>query len=90
MKYNPEIHHRRSIRLQGYDYSKQGAYFITLCAYQRACLFGRIINNEMVLNQFGVITPKEVRHVEQRETSPYRQEIPRDARDDGLLSRCLP
>ncbi|MGL5939430.1 MAG: hypothetical protein ACRC2S_03435 [Waterburya sp.] len=33
MKYDPNIHHRRSIRLPGYDYSQVGAYFVTICAY---------------------------------------------------------
>jgi hypothetical protein len=53
MKFNPEKHHRRSIRLKGYDYSSPGAYFITICTYQRACLFGEIVQGEMQLNQFG-------------------------------------
>ena len=53
MKYNPEIHHRRSIRLQGYDYSQEGAYFVTLCAQHRECLFGKIVDGEMVLNDAG-------------------------------------
>jgi putative transposase len=43
MTYNPDIHHRRSIRLQGYDYSGAGAYFITICTQNRECLFGNII-----------------------------------------------
>ena len=42
-KYNPNIHHRRSIRLKGYDYSQAGLYFITICCQDRACLFGKII-----------------------------------------------
>lgn len=42
MKYNPQIHHRRSIRLKGYDYSSPGAYFVTICAQNRECLFGKI------------------------------------------------
>lgn len=40
--YNPTIHHRRSIRLRGYDYSKAGAYFITICTHSRECLFGAV------------------------------------------------
>lgn len=40
--YNPAIHHRRSIRLQGYDYSQAGAYFITICTHKRECLFGNV------------------------------------------------
>jgi REP element-mobilizing transposase RayT len=48
-------HHRRSIRLKGYDYSQAGAYFVTLVAYQRDCLFGEIRDVKMVLNDFGTI-----------------------------------
>jgi putative transposase len=55
MKYDPENHHRRSIRLKGYDYSSAGSYFITICTYQRECLFGEISNGEMQLNQYGQI-----------------------------------
>jgi REP element-mobilizing transposase RayT len=53
MKYNPDIHHRRSIRLKGYDYSKAGLYFITIRTQNGLCLFGKIINNEMILNDAG-------------------------------------
>jgi len=55
MKYHPDKHHRRSIRLQGYDYSQPGAYFITLCTQNRECLFGGILNGEIRLNEFGKI-----------------------------------
>ena len=55
MKYNPNIHHRRSIRLKGYDYSQPGAYFITICTHQRECLFGEIIDGQMHLKNFGRI-----------------------------------
>lgn len=54
-KYNPEIHHRKSIRLKGYDYSQAGLYFITICCANRECLFGEIKNNEMILNDAGKI-----------------------------------
>lgn len=52
-KYNPKKHHRRSIRLRGYDYSQAGLYFITLCVQDRLCLLGEIENNEMILNAAG-------------------------------------
>ena len=42
-KYNPQIHHRRSIRLRGYDYSQAGLYFITICCQDRKCRFGKIV-----------------------------------------------
>jgi hypothetical protein len=39
MKYNPDIHHRRSIRLRDYDYSQAGLYFVTICTQGRRHLF---------------------------------------------------
>jgi REP element-mobilizing transposase RayT len=59
MKYNPEIHHRRSIRLKGYDYTQPGAYFVTFCSYQRMHTFGEIVDGEMVLNDRGKIARDE-------------------------------
>jgi REP element-mobilizing transposase RayT len=59
MKYNPEIHHRRSIRLKGYDYTQPGAYFVTFCAYQRDEIFGEIINGEMKLSALGGMVHEE-------------------------------
>ena len=44
-RFNPNIHHRRSIRLKGYDYSQEGLYFITLCVQNRECLFGEIVDD---------------------------------------------
>ncbi|QNF31572.1 hypothetical protein HUW51_02090 [Adhaeribacter swui] len=55
MAYSPLIHHRRSIRLKGYDYSQAGAYFITLCTHHREHLFGEVKGGEMKLNPFGQI-----------------------------------
>ena len=55
MAYDPEKHHRRSIRLKGYDYTQPGAYFITICTQGRECLFGEIIDGEMHLNEAGQI-----------------------------------
>jgi len=55
MKFDPKIHHRRSVRLKGYDYSQAGAYFVTIVTWQREMLFGEIVNGEMDLNRFGKI-----------------------------------
>ncbi len=55
MKYDPKIHHRRSIRLKRYDYSQPGAYFVTIVTRQRECLFGEIVGGEMKLNDWGEI-----------------------------------
>lgn len=53
MKYNPKKHHRRSIRLKGYDYAQAGLYFITICCQHRTPFFGDIKNGEMILNDAG-------------------------------------
>lgn len=58
MPYNPNIHHRRSIRLQGYDYSSAGMYFITICVQGMECFFGEIANGEMILNDAGKMVNK--------------------------------
>jgi len=55
MTRNPEKHYRRSIRLQGYDYSHAGLYFVTICAKQREWLFGEIVNDNMMLNDAGMM-----------------------------------
>jgi putative transposase len=59
MKYDSSKHHRQSIRLKGHDYSADGMYFITICAYQRNCLFGAIINGVMHQNEYGQIVTEE-------------------------------
>ncbi|MBA4383096.1 MAG: transposase [Anaerolinea sp.] len=53
------IHHRRSIRLVGYDYASEGGYFITIVTHNRICLFGSVKDDEMRLNDFGRIVKKE-------------------------------
>jgi REP element-mobilizing transposase RayT len=52
-------HHRRSIRLKGYNYLQEGLYFITLCCQNRDCLFGEIENGQMRLNDAGRIVEEE-------------------------------
>lgn len=53
MKYDPDKHHRRSIRLKGFDYSQEGAYFVTVVTQDRACVFGEIVDGKMELNEPG-------------------------------------
>lgn len=74
VKYDRNKHHRRSIRLKGYDYSQAGAYFITICTHQRECLFGAIANSVMELNDYGQILSEEWMR-----SSQIRQEIELDA-----------
>jgi len=59
MKYNPEKHHRRSIRLKEYDYSQAGGYYITICSYSGKCIFGDIVNDQMILKELGKIVRNE-------------------------------
>lgn len=53
MGYDTEKHHRRSIRMKGYDYSLPGAYFVTLLSHGRACLFGEIKEGNMSQSAIG-------------------------------------
>ena len=69
-KFDPRIHHRQSIRLQGFDYSSAGAYFVTIVAHGRECLFGEVVDGNVKLNRFGEIVdhawfdlPRHYRHV---------------------------
>lgn len=55
MEYNPERHHRHSIRLQGYNYAEAGAYFVTVCIEQHECLLGEIVDGQMLLDDWGQI-----------------------------------
>jgi len=48
-------HHRGSIRLGNYDYSREGLYFVTICVQDKECLFGKIENGKMILNSAGNI-----------------------------------
>ena len=55
MRYNPDIHHRQSIRLKNYDYGQIGTYFITICSQDRICYFGEILNGQMHFNSAGML-----------------------------------
>jgi hypothetical protein len=68
MQFN-NLHHRKSIRLKEYDYASPAEYFITICTYQRDCLFGVIKIGEMHLNHLGLIVQEEwLRTAEMRES----------------------
>ena len=59
MKYDAKRRHRRSIRLHEYDYSSPGAYFITICAHNRSCLFGEVRDGRMHRNHCGELVQEE-------------------------------
>ena len=70
-KFDPQKHHRRSIRLKGYDYSQEGAYYVTIVTWRRDSLFGEVVKKEMQLNKVGKIVewewlelPKRLPYVE--------------------------
>ncbi|MDD2337744.1 MAG: hypothetical protein PHD01_14375 [Geobacteraceae bacterium] len=69
-RYNSDIHHRRSVRLKGYDYAATGAYSITICAHERQSLFGEIVDGEMFPGEYGRIVLNEW-----LKTSDIRQEV---------------
>jgi REP element-mobilizing transposase RayT len=73
MAYDPSIHHRRSIRLNGFDYTQPGAYFITIVAHRRLPIFGEITGGIVYLNAFG-----EIVHKEWMKTIDIRREIALD------------
>jgi REP element-mobilizing transposase RayT len=73
MPYDPRFNHRRSIRLQGYDYTRPGAYFVTIVTHQRACVFGEIAGGVIRLNGWG-----EIAHAEWLNTAVLRRETALD------------
>ncbi len=52
-------HHRRSIRLPFYDYGQNGAYFVTVCAAKRRCVFGAVDSDQVRLSTLGRIVAEE-------------------------------
>ncbi len=53
MRFDPKIHHRRSLRLNEYDYTQQGAYFVTLVVQNRVQMFGSIVDGIVIMNDAG-------------------------------------
>ena len=58
MGYDPNKHHRRSIRLKGYDYSLAGAYFVTICMHQKECQLGDVVDGAMRSNERGLMVER--------------------------------
>ena len=57
-QFNPRVHHRRSIRLKGYDYAREGLYFITICCFENKHLFGKIVDGVVMLNEAGRVAER--------------------------------
>ena len=66
MAYDPEIHHRRTIRLCDYDYAAEGFYFVTICVHEHRALFGTIVDGTMLLNDAGRMVEEEYRRLPNR------------------------
>ena len=69
MRYDPNKHHRGSIRLPKYAYSRAGAHFITICTHERDCRFGEIVDTEMRLNDAGLMIERWWRKLPDKFTS---------------------
>jgi len=59
MNVNTILPNRKTIRLQNFDYSSEGAYFITIVCQNRCRFFGEIKNEQMILNEYGKIAEEE-------------------------------
>src|SRR5580704_10935701 len=46
---------RKSQRLRNYDYSQAGAYFVTICSYQKNCMFGYVKDDSAQPNRLGEV-----------------------------------
>jgi len=54
---------RRSIRLPEYDYSKSGAYYITICSNDKKLIFGKIIDGEIILSKIGKMVEEHLKEI---------------------------
>jgi len=59
LEHNERLIERRSIRLKEYDYSRTGAYFLTICTYRRQCLLGTMVDGRVILSSIGKIVVEE-------------------------------
>ncbi|SUB59661.1 Transposase and inactivated derivatives [Phocoenobacter uteri] len=57
---------RKTIRLQHYNYHQNSLYFITICINEKKCLFGKIIDNEVILNDAGNMIKKWYQNIEDK------------------------
>lgn len=64
-----ELPQRKNTRLLGYDYSLSGYYYVTICSYQRECIFGKIINNHMLPGPIGKLIDNEWAKIPQKYTN---------------------
>ncbi len=87
MPYNPSIHHRRSIRLKGHDYTQPAAYFVTLCTHEWAHLSGKVVDGAMQLNECSEIVCTE--WFQTAVVRPYYEHIIRTDRALNAIRRYI-
>ena len=66
MGYDPEKHHRKTIRLKGYDYSQPGFYYVTICTQDRIERFGDVEHDKMILHNAGKMVDAEWNRIPER------------------------
>ena len=66
MRFDPDKYHRRSIRLQGYDYSQSAAYFVTICTHGQQCILGEVIDDCVQMSPYGEMVWQTWRGLPQR------------------------
>jgi REP element-mobilizing transposase RayT len=59
---------RKSLRLKDHDYTSEGAYFLTICTFERFCIFGEIKSGKMALNDAGNIVQQCWQDIERKYT----------------------
>jgi len=57
MPFDPDKHHRHSLRLNDYDYSREGMYFVTLCTFDRGCYFEEFPELKEIVDKFWIQIP---------------------------------
>ncbi len=66
MRFDPDKYHRRSVRLQGYDYSQPGAYFVTVCTHGGDCILGDVVDGQVRLSSLGDVVRRVWHGLEER------------------------
>ena len=51
---------RKPNRMKGKDYSEDGCYFVTSNCKDNIHYFGKVVNGEMILNEFGEIVKQQI------------------------------
>jgi len=61
-----DFQNRQSIRIKSFDYASENRYFVTICVNGRACLFGKVVDDRVVLNEVGKMVEHTWRQLSER------------------------